>query len=667
MKIFKKILIANRGEIASRVIRAARELNIRTVAIYSKQDADFDFVKDADEAVELSGESIAGTYLNADQLIEIAKKYNVDAIHPGYGFLSENAEFARKCISNNIIFIGPDADSIEQMGDKLQARRIAESAQVPVLESITGETEDILKIKNKLSYPLMIKASAGGGGKGMKVITQPNELEEALWVSKKQALAYFGNDEIYLERYLENPKHIEVQVFGDNFGNHVHLFERECSIQRRHQKIIEESPSPNISEDLRNALTTAALRLVKKINYKNAGTIEFLVQDNAFFFLEMNTRIQVEHPVTEETTGIDLVKEQIRVAQGKPLSFVQKDIKIKGRAIQCRIYAEDPVNGFTPSPGEIICNVLPKTDFYRIDTICHQDKFIVPSDFDPMLSKLITSDKTRLGAIKKMDKALSEYVIHGIRNNVSYLNQIVRDRDFIEGKTNNKYIENHHKELIDSIHEQKGKIPLYLPLIATFLFKANSVSTTKNIWEKIGRWKAIDTITGIINDKKVQCSVVSNDIKSLKLFVDDQFIYLKYSLVENNRMLITYKSEFYQCIVSRYKQNNLFEVNVRDLNFIVERNDLLRERSLDEYLSDRKNDSSTKSNGFIKSPLNGKAIKVNFKNGDKVVKGDTLLVIESMKTENKIIAEREGVISELSVLEGEQVKGDQLLLRVNKD
>ncbi len=663
MKTFRKILIANRGEIASRIIKAAKELNIKTVAIYSEQDASLDFVIDADESVLLIGETITETYLNSGQIIKIAKEYQVDAIHPGYGFLSEISGFAEKCIQNNIVFIGPAPESIRQMGDKLESRKIALEYGLPVLPVTTGEPEKILKLKNKLTYPVLIKASAGGGGKGMKIIYSPEELKEAIWIAKQQAKNYFGDDTIYLERYLKKPKHIEVQVFGDDFGNYVHLFERECSIQRRHQKIIEETPSPTITEDLRNKITSAALELIKRINYKNAGTVEFLVQDNEFYFLEMNTRIQVEHPVTEETTGIDLVKEQISVAAGNPLSFSQEEIQIKNHSIECRIYAEDPKNDFRPSPGKIINNILPKNQFCRIDTICTKNKFTISSDFDPMITKLVTSAASRKEAINKMDRALSEYNIHGIKNNVAYLREIIRKKNFINGKTDTTYINNHHQTLINSIKSQKTKIPKSIPLLGTYLYLFNKKRKHNNIWDTIGRWRAFDIIHGKINGVNNQCKIISLSDNILRIFEEEKVIDLEYVADKNHYVEIINNKKKYRCIISRHKQNTLFEVTVDGFNFIVDRSDLLEDCSQKEYLSKRKDDSSL-NNGYIKSPLHGKAIKINYKNGDKVNKGDTVLIIESMKTENKIIAEHDGIISDFSVSEGEQIKGEQLLLRL---
>lgn len=665
MKVFRKILIANRGEIASRILKAAKELNLKTVAVYAAQDAHLDYVNKADEAVLLHGDSISDTYLNISQIISIAKNLNVDAIHPGYGFLSENTEFARACYSNDIIFIGPDAEAIEKMGDKLEARKLAEELQIPVLSAITGNPGEIIKKKQELSYPLLIKASAGGGGKGMKVVRSAYELEDAVWISKQQAEAYFGNDTIYLERYLENPKHIEIQVFGDDFGNYIHLFERECSVQRRHQKIIEESPSPGITGALREKLTNAALKLIKKINYKNAGTVEFLVQGNDFYFLEMNTRIQVEHPVTEESTGIDLVKEQFNIAQGKPLSFAQEEIAIQRHSIQCRIYAEDPENDFRPSPGEIIYNSLPDSSLCRIDTISNNCNFIVPSDYDPMLTKLIVSGQSREEAIKKMGQALSEYTIQGVKHNITYLQQIFSESDFKKGKIDTNYVSKYHKHLIEGINNRKSEIQLFIPLLATYLFQSENNNERKNIWNLIGKWRTINVISGTTDNEHLQAVIVSSDDKSLKIRIDKLVHEINFKKHSHHRIDIQWNDKSFLCIVSRYKQNNLFEVTVNGFYFVIERNDILKQRSLDEYLSEKINHSSIKSNGFVKSPLNGKAIRVNFKNGDKVIKGDVLLVIESMKTENKIIAEHEGTISELSVLEGEQVKGEQLLLKLN--
>ena len=419
MKLFKKILVANRGEIAIRVMRTAKEMGIRTVAIYSEVDADSLHVKVADESYCIGKESLAETYLNIKKIINIALKADCEAIHPGYGFLAENPEFVKACDSSGIIFIGPSGKVIALMGNKIEARSFIRSINIPLVDGAVGkDTESLIKAGKKISFPLLLKAAAGGGGKGMRIVRDEKQLREGLESTAREAEKYFGDGTVYIEKYLDEPRHIEFQVLGDNFGNAIHVFERECSIQRRYQKIIEESPSVTLSPEIREKMGETAVKICKKTGYNNAGTIEFLVDKNLnFFFLEMNTRIQVEHPVTELTTGLDLVKEQIFISAGNPLRYKQKDIVQKGHAIEARIYAEDPSNSFLPSPGKMTFYKEPAGKNIRVDTAV-KEAAEIKSLYDPMISKLIVYGNNRNEAIGKLELALSEYVIHGIQTNI---------------------------------------------------------------------------------------------------------------------------------------------------------------------------------------------------------------------------------------------------------
>lgn len=444
--MIRKVLIANRGEIAIRIIRACQQLNIQTVAVYSEADAHAKHVKMADEAYLLGPSSVQESYLNMDKILSIAKKANVDAIHPGYGFLSENAQFVKRCEEQNIIFIGPTKHVLKEMGDKITARRRMKEAGIPIIpgsiEKITNK-EKAIKLARKIGFPIMVKASAGGGGIGMEIVDSEEKLLSSIENNSKRAETFFGDGSIYLEKAIERARHIEVQILADNYGKVVHLFDRECSIQRRNQKIIEEAPSPFLSKKTREKLMEAAVEAAKAIRYINAGTIEFLVdEEENFYFLEMNTRIQVEHPVTEEITGIDIVKKQIEIAANKPLKIHQQDIQKEGHAIEVRIYAEDPKT-FFPSPGKIRSLHIPQKEYARHE-ISVESGDEVTHFYDPMIGKLIVHGKNRQEVIIRLQKCLNEYDIQGIQTNLPLLRDIVSNEAFKRGQTTTDFIKKHY-------------------------------------------------------------------------------------------------------------------------------------------------------------------------------------------------------------------------------
>lgn len=442
--MFKKILIANRGEIAIRVVRACKELGINSVAVFSEADRNSLHVLLADEAYCIGPAPSRESYLNIPKIIGVAKKSGAEAVHPGYGFLSENEDFAEACQKAGITFIGPSVHAISSMGDKLSARELMKKAGVPIVPGSDGPVstlDDVRAVVKKTGFPIMIKASAGGGGKGMRFVNTEAELESAVRAAKSEALNYFGDDKVYVEKYVKNPKHIEIQVFGDSHGNVVHIYERECSIQRRHQKIIEESPSPALTQKTREAMGEIAVKAAKSVNYTGAGTIEFIfdIDSGEFYFLEMNTRLQVEHPVTELVTGIDLVQEQILVASGKPMSFKQKDIVQRGWAIEVRIYAEDPIT-FMPSPGKIVRCRHPQGPFTRVDSYVYPG-YEVPMHYDPMIAKMSTWGATRHEAIKRCQRALDEFILTGIKTNIPLHKRILTDPKFMKGDFSTHFID----------------------------------------------------------------------------------------------------------------------------------------------------------------------------------------------------------------------------------
>jgi len=442
--MFKKVLIANRGEIALRVIRACRELGVETVAVFSEADRESLHVRFADDDVCIGPPPARDSYLRIPQIIAAAEITGADAIHPGYGFLAENAEFAEIVRASNIAFIGPTADQIRKMGDKAEARRLAREAGVPIVpgsEGLVADPEEAVAIARDLGFPVIIKATAGGGGKGMRVATDEDDFARHFQLARSEALAAFGNDAVYLEKYLERPRHVEFQVMGDTHGRLVHLNERDCSIQRRHQKLIEEAPSPVLTPELRAAMGEAAVRLARNIDYVGAGTIEFLLNgDGHFFFMEMNTRIQVEHPVTEMATDVDLVKEQIRVAAGEPLSIPEGGLSLRGHVIECRVNAEDPAQNFQPSPGQITAFHPPGGPGVRVDTHIYAG-YHVPPYYDSLLAKVIVQGHDRTEALARMHQALDSFIIEGVTTTIPFLGRVVQYPAFRAGDVDTKFLE----------------------------------------------------------------------------------------------------------------------------------------------------------------------------------------------------------------------------------
>jgi acetyl-CoA carboxylase biotin carboxylase subunit len=459
--MFKKILIANRGEIAVRVMRACREMDISTVAVYSEADAAALHVRLADEAYLLGPAPSAESYLRMDRVIEVALRSGAEAVHPGYGFLSENAAFARAVRDAGLVFIGPSPEAMELMGSKTSARRAAEAAGAPVVPGTNDPLESLEQAREtaaRVGYPVMLKAAAGGGGKGMRLVAAEGELASAFDTARSEAASAFGDPSVYIEKAVERPRHVEIQVFADAHGRTVHLGERECSIQRRHQKVIEECPSPINDPNLREAMGAAAVQIARAADYVGAGTVEFLVSDvtRDFYFLEMNTRLQVEHPVTELVTGLDLVREQIRVAAGLPLSFAQGDVRLTGHAVECRVYAEDPLQNFMPSPGRITRLRVPAGPGVRDDGGVYEGAE-VSIYYDPMISKLATWGRTRLEAIERMRRALDEYVVGGIKTTLPFFREVMRDEEFVAGRLDTGFIPrfNERRAAAASKHESE--------------------------------------------------------------------------------------------------------------------------------------------------------------------------------------------------------------------
>ena len=638
---YHKLLIANRGEIACRIMKTAHEMGISCVAVYTDADSESPFVKLADEAIKLTD-----TYLNGKEIIEAAIKTGAQAIHPGYGFLSENAKFSRDVIKAGLIWVGPSSKVITSMGDKLKAKEIADKAGVPTLPMTTEPSK-----ANKVGYPLLIKAAAGGGGKGMRIVESKKDLKDSITSAKREAKVGFGDDRIFIERYIASSRHVEIQILGDSHGNIVHLGERECSIQRRHQKIIEESPSPRVDENMRMAMGNAAIKLAKKLKYESAGTVEFLVDDKTgeFWFLEVNTRLQVEHPVTEEITNKDLVYEQLRIARGEALGYNQDDITWNGSSIEARLYAEDPAKDFLPATGTLIAYEVDDNIDARWDTGVKQGS-IIGTDFDPMLAKVIAKGKNRTDAANKLALALQSLHIGGVTTNRDFLVACLRSKHFHKGNTTSDFID---------IAKPKRSIELSdkeqsLAAIAATLWiqgeNRNNALILKGIqsgWtnSRLPQQK----ISFQFNSKEISVEYKSNRDGSFTVNPSINVKVIKWSKfgidieIEERRFFskITKKDE--KLVVHGPWGDILLTI-------------LPRFKTIGQEVKD----------GGLVAPMPGKVIDLKVKVGSKIKKGDTLVVLEAMKMEHTVKAIEDGVIDELYIKHNDQVENGTLLMVIKK-
>lgn len=657
MKIFTKILIANRGEIAVRIIKSARKLGIQTVAIYSEVDKESLHVQQADEAYCLGQQELSETYLNINKIIELAVSSGCEAIHPGYGFLAENAEFVAACDKVGIVFIGPHTRAIQLMGNKIESRAFVSKLGIPMTQGITGNAKQLLEKSSEIPYPILVKAAAGGGGKGMRIVRDPAELEAVLETTSREAKNYFGDGTIFIEKYVEEPRHIEFQILGDNFGHVIHLFERECTIQRRYQKIIEESPSPTLTVEVRKKMGEAAVKISKEIGYNSAGTMEFLVdKDLNFYFLEMNTRIQVEHPVTEMVTGIDLVEEQILIAAGNKLRLSQDKLHQHGHAIECRIYAEDPENGFLPSPGKMSLYHQPTGENIRVDSAIDKATEI-HSFFDPMIAKMIVWAEDRESSTNKSISALKEFIIHGIKTNISYLIGMLEHEAFAQNKLSTKFCDEHTDDILEKLKSDKNKCDNLPPIIAFVLHTLNPHSNlpAKNIWENIGYWRSIMQIP--IDLDEVEYSVVLEKIKcpAFDFLFNDKSYKIKVLRADKSMLEFSINQNHYTAYTSIDDKDNGW-VTINGHLYSVTRKDLLFDT--DEFVSSGQGDDENN----LFAPMPGKVIKVNVKKGDQVKRGTILLVVEAMKMENNIIAVNDAMVKDIAVNEGDMVDTDKQLV-----
>jgi acetyl-CoA carboxylase, biotin carboxylase subunit len=499
--MIKKVLVANRGEIAVRIMRSCREMGIRTIAVYSDADRKAMHVLYADEAYHIGASPSSESYLNMERILEVAQKSKADAIHPGYGFLSENAVFSEKCQKAGIKFIGPGPYAISQMGDKITARKTMMAAGVPVVpgtESAITSEEEAIKTVKKVGLPVMIKASSGGGGKGMRLVKKESDIKSSIRAARSEAKSAFGDDAVYIEKYIESPHHIEFQILADQHGNVIHLFERECSVQRRHQKLIEETPSPILTPGIRDEMGKAAVAAAKAVNYEGAGTIEFIVDNNLnYYFLEMNTRLQVEHPITERVVGIDLVKEQIRIASGEKLSYKQEDLKQNGHAIECRVYAEDAANNFMPAPGKVTHITIPYGVGVRVDGYVYEG-FEIPIYYDPLIAKLIVWGRDRKDAIERTIRALQEFKIAGVKNSLNFLENIMTAPDFVKGNYTTHFIDENMDHLMknDQGCQDDCEDMVIISAFLEYIYRIRKASpkemtALKNNWKDYSRIRSV--------------------------------------------------------------------------------------------------------------------------------------------------------------------------------
>ncbi len=617
--MFKKILIANRGEIAVRVIQACRELDIKTVAIFSEPDKDSKHVSLADEAWRLEGQP-GKVYLDYEQILEIAKRAGAEAVHPGYGFLSENTDFSKACTDNGVVFIGPKPEVILRMGSKVESRRVMQEAGVPVVPGTTDpvtDPEEVKKLGTKYGYPLAIKASAGGGGRGLRVVRKDEDVENALSGAQREGATYFGSDVVYVEKYLDKPRHIEVQVLGDEHGNVVHLYERDCSSQRRHQKLVEETPAAKIDAKLKERLLEAAVIGTKALNYTSAGTLEFMVAGDQFYFLEMNTRVQVEHPITEMTTGVDIVKEQISIAFGNPISFKQSDVSQRGHSIECRINAEDVNKNFMPNPGELTLYKEPSLPWVRVDSACYPGYKVVPF-YDSLLAKLVVWGRTRAEAIARTRLALRDFKIQGVSTTIPFHLAMMDDPTFEAGEVHTSYVE------------------------------SEMMKNWKQLQEKYSTVKPADTAATNGGANGIAAQNGTNGASSNGgAPVVERTTPRAFEIEVNQRMFKVAVSE----LVEPGKARTVVAgPAARDASAAVK--------------TKRKNVVPTAHTGDVRSTMNGVVKEILVAEGAKVEAGQKVITFEAMKMESDLVSPKAGTVTGIKVKVGETVDSDVVLLTV---
>ena len=654
MKTIKKILIANRGEIAIRVMRTAAGMGIKTVAVFSDADAHALFVTKADEAVCIGGAYAADSYLSQDKIIAAAKLTGADAIHPGYGFLSENAAFSKRCKEEGIIFIGPAAEVIEVMGSKIGAKEIMKKAGVPVVPGYNGADQTPARFKQeaeKIGYPVLLKASAGGGGKGMRIVHKADELEAAVEGASREALKSFSDGTLLMEKYFPSAKHIEFQIFGDTHNNYTHFFERECSLQRRYQKVIEESPSPSLTDELRKKMGDAAVSAARSIKYTNAGTVEFILdKEGNFYFLEVNTRLQVEHPVTEETTGLDLVQLQIEVAQGMPLKVSSENVKQHGHSIQCRVCAEDPENNFFPATGEILYWSEPDLKGMRYDSgVASGSKIEVY--YDSLIAKVISYAGTRTGAIARMHLALDKMSILGITSNKDFLKELLQNPSFVDGTFDTKLIEREYP----AYKNVAGDSALHEMAVAAFFYNWHVRKESETFSASLNGWRNI-----FYQHQFYELDLAGAKIRLGYRHLGNQRFEIKIGEQLMSAELINIDGPKVTCITGTQRKTFFVAVNSSGVYIHHPEQGTYRFTEVPRFVEPG---AALAKGGYI-SPMPGEIVKVLVKPGDVVKSGKGLLVMSSMKMETTIEAHSDGEVEEIFVAEKNFVEANTVLLKM---
>ena len=675
--MIKKILIANRGEIACRIIKTAKKLKIKAVSIYSDSDINAEHVLMSDESYYLGPSEASKSYLNISKIIEICKKAEVDAVHPGYGFLSENSNFVRELTKNKIIFIGPSENAIISMGDKIKSKMIAEKASVNVVPGFIGEINNVnhaKEIAKKIGFPVIVKASAGGGGKGMRIVNSEEEVEDAFLRASSEAKNSFGDERLFVEKYLVEPRHIEIQIIADNYGNVVSLGERECSIQRRNQKVIEEAPSSFLDETLRRDMSTQAIMLAKEVEYSSAGTVEFIVdKDKNFYFLEMNTRLQVEHPVTEMITGLDLVNEMINVANNKKLSFSQKDIKLNGWAFESRIYAEDPYKGFLPSIGRLT-KYSPPSEDKSMDYEIRNDTGVKEGDeisifYDPMIAKLSTWGKDRKSAIKFMEKALDEFCISGLKNNLSFLSSIYLNPKFVDGEISTAFIEKEFKNGFKGL-----PIKQYKSLFEIIILSLSAENDIRDLnLKKYDKRTSVELFDFFDNKKYISDQyIVRLDNKMFEISKLDGSLYLLDKMY--NKLRVHHQIDFETNLINIkiYEDDQILLSTFLKLNYCFPYYQIdfrgssvkgITRDSVNLELSKfmKKVDDEENKNSLI-CPMPGKLIELFVKVGDQIEVGQNLCIVEAMKMENTLVSSLKGQVKKINFKVNDLLKVDDIII-----
>lgn len=671
--MFETVLVANRGEIAVRVLSTLRRMGIRSVAVYSDADRDARHVREADAAVRIGPAAALESYLNIGRILDAARVTGAQAIHPGYGFLSENASFVRACEETGLIFVGPSADAVEMMGDKIQAKLMVAATGVPVVPGRMASSmtnDDLVAAAAEIGYPVLVKPSAGGGGKGMHLVASADALGEALVSARREAAAFFGDDTLFLERFVATPRHIEVQVLADSYGNTVHLGERECSLQRRHQKVIEESPSTLLDASTRTRITSSAVKTAQAVTYRGAGTVEFIVSADApdeFFFMEMNTRLQVEHPVTEMVTGLDLVEQQLRVAAGERLEFTQDDLQFVGHSVEARIYAEDPAHGFLPTGGRILVLREPEGEGIRVDSSL-ADQVVIGSHYDPMLSKVIVYGPDRSIALARLDRALADTVVLGVGTNISFLRALLSNSQVRAGELDTGLIERELDELVKG-----GSVDSNLSLEVCAAFALSRIFSLGSLGAVVDRWDVPDGWR-IGEHAPTHWSIVTSDGSHLEISltgtlrdarvnverVDTQGIVTSSSAACTLRAERAHGvNEFFVTVDGR--GSRIFVALCDDVTWVWMNGVTHTVRALSRA---RSRGESADADGEIRSPMPGVVIELNVERNSLVEAGDRLVVIEAMKMENALVAPFAGSVVEVLVAVGDQVIVNQLLLSV---